>query len=498
MKTRFNLAGRLPNLPPRLMMLLSFAGNSLTNYVFGLVLSWLLLPGDFGLLAFAQTILLIGGLILNSGFAWSTTAEIARAKGSQAERLVRGSFVANLSLALAMSTVILLLFAWGPLRAGLENWEVALSVAATLPFISIIAIASGSVRGAERFGELALIRFLEVGFKAFAGIIMVLVGFGATGAVAGFLIGSVVAAIVGIWRTMRKLKMSLFGGIVWPSMRTAWGMFGALLGIALLLNLDIIAMKLFAGSERELAGYYQAAIILANTPYYMATAMLAVLFPQLSRLGKLSLTGESVAETVRLLLIFMLPIEIVLALAPEAALSIVFPDAYVAGASALRILALGNASIIFVATLSVAFQATGKARIPSIILLATTFFEAIGLFFAVPLWRATGAASLFLVASFSSLIALTTLYLRQIEWRMTKASATWFAKYALTLSLGIVAMLAFHKASHNVLISVMITGLLYLASVLYLRLVRLPDFIMKRIHGIRKSQAVAKIASKAE
>jgi O-antigen/teichoic acid export membrane protein len=498
MKTRFNFAGRLPNLPPRLMMLLSFAGNSLTNYVFGLVLSWLLLPGDFGLLAFAQTILLIGGLILNSGFAWSTTAEIARADSPQREMLVRGSFIANLSLALALGATILLLFAFGPLRAGMETWGVALFVAATLPFISLIAIASGAVLGAERFEELALIRFLEVAFKALAGIIFVLTGFGATGAVAGFLIGSIVAAIVGIWRTMRILKMQFLGAILWPSLRMAGGMFGALLGIALLLNLDILAMKLLSGADRELTGYYQAAIILANTPYYLATAMLAVLFPQLSRLGKLTLTRESVGEMVRLSLIFLLPIEIVLALAPEAALTLVYPAAYVAGASALRILALGNAAIIFVATLSVAYQATRKARIPSMLLLTIAFCEAIGLFFVVPLWRAIGAASLSLVASVTALLALSALYLRALEWRVTKASIKWLVKYAGVLSGGVLTFVALHKVSKSVVIAVALTGLLYLTSVLYLRLVRLPDFITKRVPVLRKSQAVSKIASKAE
>ncbi len=63
-------------LSPRLVMLGSFASLSLIYYGFGLVAGWLLVPGEFGLLAFTQTILLIGGLVLNSGFPWTLTAAL--------------------------------------------------------------------------------------------------------------------------------------------------------------------------------------------------------------------------------------------------------------------------------------------------------------------------------------------------------------------------------------------------------------------------------------
>src|SRR5215217_5032067 len=109
---------------PRFMMLASFGGTSVLNYAFGLFMGWLLLPGDFGWLAFAQTILLVAGLVLQSGFSLALARAVANESGKM-DSLVRGALVANLALGSAMGVAILALYVFGPLRAGLETAHVA-------------------------------------------------------------------------------------------------------------------------------------------------------------------------------------------------------------------------------------------------------------------------------------------------------------------------------------------------------------------------------------
>jgi O-antigen/teichoic acid export membrane protein len=100
-------------------------------------------PGDFGWLAFAQTILLVAGLVLQSGFSWSLARAVANAGVARRATLARGALLANLALATGLGAAVLALFALGPLRPGLETGTVAAIVAFSFPFISLAATARG-------------------------------------------------------------------------------------------------------------------------------------------------------------------------------------------------------------------------------------------------------------------------------------------------------------------------------------------------------------------
>ncbi len=467
-------------LPPRLVMLMSFSCMSIVNYAFGLTAGWLLVPGDFGLLAFAQTILTIAGLILNSGFAWPLTAALIRSNGSQRASLVRGAVTANLLLALAISVAIILLFAWGPLKPGLETWTVTGLVVMTLPLLSFIAIARATVQGFERFGVLALFWVCEVVSKAVAGVALVLAGFGVMGAVGGFLIGALIAATLAMWVLMRMFDMRPWGAIRRPSMGVASGMFGALLGMGLLLNLDIVALKLFSDGARAMVGYYQASIVLANTPYYLATAMIPILFTQIARLKGVAQTSAAVGEACGLALILLMPIEGVLVAAPETVLGMLFPHSYMAGASALRILALGNSALILVAILSAAFQAVGKAHIPARILVAIVTCEAIMLWKIVPIWHAQGASSMFLAATASALLVLGTSYISTLGLKAAQHAGLWLMKYAIALAIGILVGIIVLGAGGNILLAMGLGGPCYLATALRLGLLHLASLTSRK------------------
>lgn len=432
---------RINRLPSRLVVFGSFAGTSLINYAFGLLMAALLLPGDFGLLAFAQTVLLLAGLVLNSGYAWSLTAALPRAAHLERGRLVRGMLVSNLLLALLLSALLLLLYAAGPLQGGLERWSITLIIAASLPFLSVIAIGRGATRGAEAFGSMGAIQVSEVAIKLAGGLILVALGFGPEGAVAGFLVGAILAAALSLFLISQDLRISLIGSVARISLLRVSSMFAAVLGMALLLNLDILAVKLLAGEDRALAGHYQASIILANVPYFMTTALLAVLFPQLAVLGSLKRTGPRLAETMRLILLYLIPIELALAFAPNLFLNLFFPDSYMAGAPFLRILAFGNIALILAATLANAFEATGLARIPAAVFLSIVSAEIVGLWFLVPVGQGTAAAGLFAAGGSLSLIALGVLYLNKMTDLEPLAVMAWLGRYLVSLALS--AALAF-------------------------------------------------------
>jgi len=213
-------------------------------------------------------------------------------------------------------------------------------------------------------------------------------------------------------------------------LRATLPLFGALFGLALILNLDLLALKLLVGDERLLTGYYQAGIILANVPYYLVTAARApILFTQLVREQSLLRGAARLGEMIALTLLLIFPLEFALIVAPDRALGVLFPAAYAPGAATLRLLAMGNALLIVVALLSTAFQAVGRAYVLARILLLITLVEPLALAVAVPRWHGLGAASVFVGASMAALLGLRIAGLREIGTSTLLSARNWVGRY---------------------------------------------------------------------
>lgn len=451
-------------------MLASFGGTSVLNYGFSLIMGWLLLPGDFGWLAFAQAVILVAGLVLQQGVTWSLARAVANADRPTQGALVRGALLANLAIALTLGAAVALLFAAGPLRSGLETASVAAIVALCFLFIALAATARGYAQGSERFGLVAGLQVTEIMCKVLAGTTLVLLGFGAPGAIVGFLIGGISATTLGFYYLYRS-GVSLRGSVELPRIRLAAPMFIALFGLSLLLNLDLVALKLFA-PDRALVGYYQAGLVLANAPYYLVTVgFIQVLFIRLARLDNLTATREAVGEALGLIVTLVLPIEVVMMIMPEQTLLALFPNSYAPGASALRLLALGNALLILVAILSATFQAVGRARVPALVLLTTVAVESLVLRVVVPYREAIGAASVFVTAAAFVLFVLGTIYLLETGVGTIRRAAAWLSKYASAVGAGVAAGFVMLSLSQNSNLSLLTGGACYVAAAFALRLV---------------------------
>jgi O-antigen/teichoic acid export membrane protein len=459
---------------PQLILLASFGGTSVLNYVFGLIMGWLLLPGDFGWLAFSQTVLLVSGLVLQSGFPWSLARSVVDAAGAKKDALVRGTLVANLTLAVSLGAIVTVLFSLGPLQPGLETGIVTAIVALSLPFISLACTTQGAAQGSEHFGAVAVLGTAEIFCKAVVGTVLVLAGFGVTGAVAGFLIGAIVASALGMCYLPLKLNVRIWGSIELPTLRAVGPMFGTLLGLSLLPNLSLFALKLLS-DERTLTGYYQAGLVLANAPYFLVmAAIVPILFVRLARFKDLSMTREAMGEALSITAILVIPLELILTVLPQTALVTLFPDSYAPGAPALRLLAIGNSILIVAAILSTGFQAIGRAKVSALFLLTTAFVELVALWVATPTWGAAGVASIFVAASFVALFSLGATYLYELGINAVQQSILWLLRYVLALAISALAGRGALGISGDLNLAVCLGVGCYLASILPLHLIRKP------------------------
>ena len=394
----------------RLALTLSFGAGSVLNYVFSLALGWLLIPGDFGVVAFAQTLILVGGILLSSGVPWALARTMATVPETDHPALVRGALLVNGAVGGLSGALVLGLFALGPLEPGLETWPVALLVAGSLVLISVAAASRGALQGVERFGSVAAVQTVEVAAKALFGLVLVAAGLGVAGAVAGFAAGSALASLVGAER-LARMGIRMRGAVRWPELGQAGPMLLSLVGFSLLLNLDLVALKLIS-DDRDLAGHYQAALVLANAPYFLISATYApVLFQRLAQLTDARERRAATLEALRGTLLIAVPIELVLAAAPGTALSTLFPDEYAAGASALRILALANVLLVAALIVNTAMRATGQAGSAARRILVVVALEPFLLAALVPPLGIDGAAIAFGVAT-AAVLALIAAPLR--------------------------------------------------------------------------------------
>lgn len=456
---------------PQWSLSLAFAWTSLVNYGFSLSASRLLTPGDFGLLAFAQAILLLGATILQSGIPWSLTKSIIRSPDSRGGSLVRGALIANLGLAAGLGLSVVVLYLAGPLRVGLEQGPVALLVIATLLLFAIASIARATVQALSAFRAMAALQAIEVTVKAAGGLLLIGAGMGAIGAVAGFALGAVAAAIFGVIVTGR-LGIGLLGPREMPDVRIVGPMFGTLLGLALVFNLDLFAVKLLV-EDRAVSGYYQAAIILASAPYFFVNSVVVpVLFTRLANHKTLQGTQENMAHALRVAIVFLLPVELLLVAYPAEVLGAFFPATYSAAAPILRLMAVGNGALMVLAIVATGFQAIGRTGIPARIILSVVVIEAMILALVVPRGGAGAAVGSFVLAATTCAVILAGLYLREAHVQVGPLGA-WLIRFGAASAIGIGSAMGIGSALGPRMTGGAVIGLVIGAAAYYLMAVAL-------------------------
>jgi O-antigen/teichoic acid export membrane protein len=245
-----------------------------------------------------------------------------------------------------------------------------------------------------------------------AGLALVALGFGVAGVMAAFAAGAALALLHSLW-IVRDAR--LWQGRGWFNrnvMSVTAPLFVGMLGPALMLNLDILGLKLLApvGRGDELAGFYQAAVILARIPIFTARSLTMVVFSYVAGASRLSNPPDYARAAARLWQRLLVPAGLALAIAPQAALAIFFPPAYAAALPALRIAALGGILLSLVTLLTGIAQAAGKRRASAWAAGIATLVQVVVLLWLVPRWGIVGAAASLVAAGVVALAGLAPLF----------------------------------------------------------------------------------------
>ena len=255
------------------------------NYAFNVVMAFLLGPEASGALAALLALVLVGsvpGLALQAVVARRTTlARSGRAVGAWPGA---GWLVGRAGLGLVLLTVLI-----GPvlvLFLHLDSAVPVLWLALALAPTPLLFAVQGLLQGRERFGALAAVMVAGAAVKLAAGLALVALGFGVSGAMAGVAAGGLLAALAGLRLTAPGRPGAARPGSVdnpahpssgwWREVGTATT---GLLGLFLLANVDVLLARHYL--DRAAAGRYALGAVVAKIAFWAPQFVVTVVFPRL-------------------------------------------------------------------------------------------------------------------------------------------------------------------------------------------------------------------------
>ncbi len=386
-----------------LLMITTTALTLVLNYFFNVALGWFLPTGEFGIYGVASSLITVLSIFISSGFVVSAAKFISEEKSVEAKaRIFRSVLIGNLSLAAALSMIFLLI---QKIFAIIDEKH---TIIVYLIILILLMNALGScyrgvLQGLLKFRRIALSSILGTVAK-FTGIVLVLLGFGAAGAVAGFLISSVVAVIVlGISLNLSPRKVNTLDKRIFTFALPAYV---GLIAVTFAQNIDLIALKLLTGSAM-LAGIYQAALTIARVPYWVAGAFMGAVFPYISG----TKSHAYAVKSLKYVALFVLIPSLAICASPDKFLMLIFPERYLEASQPLTVATLSLIFLTLNYVLMSILQAFGKPEIPAKVLTAGVFVEAVLLIYLIPKYGILGAP----LSSFISMLLCSVLLLHSLR-----------------------------------------------------------------------------------
>ncbi|MET7426490.1 polysaccharide biosynthesis C-terminal domain-containing protein [Dactylosporangium sp. NPDC005555] len=476
------------------VLMLRFGLGAVLNYSLGVVLAWMLTPSQFGAVSVLQNVLFLCSALLSAGFPWALTGVIVQAEARLGvDAAYRAAIVGNLGFGVMLALVVVGAQVTRNVVPGASVATVAV-MAMTIAVTSMSTTLQGALHGERRFDGLSFVQTTGIGVKVALTLLLVsLVHLRVGGAALGFLGGAIVAAAAGAWALRDRLPRR--GPMAWRVTTTrALSMAVATSAISLILTTDVVALSLVGQRHGVSAGdvaTYQAAAVLARAPYFVAEALSSAVFPFIAKAETAAAVRSWFLAAYRWVPLALVPLQLILLVAPGTALALFFPAPYEQGADILRILSIGTLGLLtadmLLKTLYARDLTTSLARRVPIALM----IEVTALIVAVPRWGAVGAAAAFAVGSWAAAGLLGHLFVRQYgaSWPTRKVAM----RYPLALAPLVVLLAVAGAVPEWPAVAVIAVGLaLYAVTAVRVRLVRHEDVmrvwtVLRRLRPKRRA-----------
>jgi len=324
-----------------MFLFLAATGIGFLNFVYQFVMGRWLGPDRYaslgalvGVLNTVAAALALSQLVL----ADQTARLVTLNKLGQARGLLRR--VTGLLLGSALALVVLLIVArqafarW--LHVDSESSVIILALALGPTFV--LPAFLGCLQGLQEFRKLSFVQLTAGMVRLIAAIILVLIGFGSAGALAGFVAAGLVSLAVAIWffidwftKPVEPFNLRL-GDLTGPALQTVLGT----TAFTVLTSVDVIfARRIFAS---ELAGQYGAAATLGKIVLFLPGPIATLMFPKSSSYHALGVSrGSIMLRSVAITLALCLAVTLGLAAWPSGLVNLLYGPAFIPAAGWLAI-----------------------------------------------------------------------------------------------------------------------------------------------------------------
>jgi glycosyltransferase involved in cell wall biosynthesis len=354
------------------LTLSAVAGGGL-NFLYAVVLTWLLPLSQYPVFAGTQALLVVCGTAAAASAPWMLSQRLAR-NPSPALRRDAITFAVVLTVAQGLLAALVV----GMVASGLARGLGALPLVAAGSAFAIFAAATttGYLQGRQQFERLAVLLTGEVVLKVLGSVLLIWVGAGAVGVIAGIGVG----ALAVVAAAARPLLRELRGGLRWFRDRELWGLLlgltGIQVGVVVLINLDLVIGSLVSRDTASLAGY-QVAVILSRAPFYLASSLSVAVFTRL--VSRQTTVKDVMGSTLAILLGGVTPIAVAVATLPLPLAQLFLPHSYPAAVEAfLPYTAPAGALAAFCNLATTFYQAEGRFRAGCGLLAVGIGVEALG------------------------------------------------------------------------------------------------------------------------
>jgi O-antigen/teichoic acid export membrane protein len=366
-------------------------GAQLLQFAAGVVLSRLLAPSDFGLLAAVYVIAGFLAIFVDSGLG----AAIVFLPDLNEHDLSTAFWLNALlglffTLALGASAPLIAAFFHEPRLVGV-TWLIATTFTLSL---SVVHVAR--LERALQFRPIAVTELAAAATGIMVSVIAALVGAGYWALALGP-VAQTVAVTIGMWHAAPWRPRHF---IARSSIRRLWSFSAGMLGFSTLnywtRSSDNLLIGRYAGAAP--LAYYNRAYTLMMLPVgQVGQALGRVMFPALSAMGDdHARVGDAYRKTIRLLCVFSFPVLVGLAAVADRFVLVAWGTAWRPTAPLLQLLCLAGLPQIMTSSVGWIYQSQGQTRLffrtGAVSAVATVGAFAIGIH-----WGAVGVATAFLI-----------------------------------------------------------------------------------------------------
>jgi O-antigen/teichoic acid export membrane protein len=370
------------------------------SYGGALVLAHLLDAPSYSVYAAAATLLGTVGVFAAALIPMPLT-HVIRSHPWQSEERRRGmAFAGWVSVAGGLLAALVT----GLVAVAFAPPDVAALVAVSALVLFLCSPVWGWLHGELLFVRDAVVILAEVGVRILVSVGVVLLGWGAGGALLGFAAGSAVVLLTVPGALRRDLAWR--PGVLRE--RARWAETGDMALSQLIVNAlvgaDVVLVAILASHGTESAGY-QALSTLAKAPIYVAAGAVAVAFPLLR--SRQAQTGHILATTMHSFTVLAVSSAAVVATVPPELMLLVFPERYAGSLALLPVLAaagIGYAALTLFTSVLLGLRAYRRCQLG---LLAAVVLMPAGLLLG---WRIDGVPGLAVGVALAALVSTGALW----------------------------------------------------------------------------------------